>query len=44
MLLELGNITFDWDFRMLLNRFYHECGIFGQTDTTNELRIYAGLG
>jgi hypothetical protein len=27
-----------------LNRFYHECGIFGQTDRTDKLRTYVGLG
>ncbi len=29
---------------LFMNRFYHECGIFGQTDRTDKLRTYAGLG
>ena len=28
----------------IMNRFYHECGIFGQADRTDELRTYAGFG
>ncbi|KAI2503579.1 hypothetical protein MHU86_10866 [Fragilaria crotonensis] len=34
----------EWPRLATMNRFCHECGIFGQTDKTDELRTYAGLG